>query len=687
VLPNAGSQALGALQKGDTGIVVACLEKAIRMENLKRYFLKYFEQVFVLLVLVSTAFINYFIPQKLAFLNFYFIPVILGAYYLGRRMGVMGALMCLLMVTAFVILEPGAFLQESSEFGTYLHITIWGGFLILAGAVVGRLKEVLAAEVEAVSKLNQSLEENHQLLDRANAELRDYSDNLEQRVQQRTVELEESKAATEALKKKVEAALYSTMDSSVVNLMIEGRLRNEKRPLSVMFSDLVGFTTYSENTAPENVVAELNRYLADMEPVLLSYHAHIDKYMGDGIMCEFGAPLEFSMHRLMAVVAATKMQEAFARSGYPWQMRIGIASGPAITGLIGSKRQTYTAIGDIVNLAARLEKHCTPGRVLVDSYTYEDVKPFFDARKVHALPHRNIDLKKEQELERLHEQLLNQPEAADLIFRMGEIYMQIEEPVEALAYFERALQLDGSNTAFKLAYAEAGLEIGKHGKLTVKGKRQRVEAYELLGMKDPLANTARIPRALYDSCKQAVDEIKIPSDVTLPSEVLDGSVGHSRVVAALSYALASRIGLLESQKLEIMRAGFLADIGKEMIPNHILNRSGALTPSERDIINQHPDEACRMMRKMGYDDVATLAAVRHSHERFDGTGYPDCLKADNIPIGARIIAVADSYDALTAWRAYRASWERSAVLGELQREVEKGAFDPAVVAALAQLLG
>lgn len=135
-----------------------------------------------------------------------------------------------------------------------------------------------------------------------------------------------------------------------------------------------------------------------------------------------------------------------------------------------------------------------------------------------------------------------------------------------------------------------------------------------------------------------------------------------------------------------MRAAFLSDIGKEMIPNHVLNRRGALTASERDIINQHPEEACRMMRKMGYEDAATLAAVRHSHERFDGTGYPDRLKADNIPIGARIIAVADSYDALTAWRAYRESWERHAVLGELHREVEKGAFDPAVVTALAKIL-
>ena len=472
------------------------------MDFLKRYLLRNFEQVFVLLVLVSTALINYFIPQKLAFLNFYFIPVILGAYYLGRRMAVLGAFMCLLMVVGYVLLEPEVFVPEDSVTNTYLHIAVWGGFLILAGAVVGRLQEKLTGEIETTRQLYESLETNQQLLNRANAELRDHSENLEQRVQQRTVELEESKAATEEMKKKVEAALYTTMDTSVVNLMIGGRLRNEKRPLSVMFSDLVGFTTYSENTAPENVVADLNRYLAEMEPVLLAYRGHIDKYMGDGIMCEFGAPLEFTTHRLMAVMAAHKMQEVFARSPHPWLMRIGIASGPAITGLIGSKRQTYTAIGDIVNTAARLEKNCVPGRVLIDAYTYEDVKPFFDARPVHALSNKDdVDLPKEQELKRLHDQVLERPEAADLIFKMGEIYLQIEEPVEALACFERALRLDASNTAFKLAYAEAGLKLREHGTIAVKGKRQRVEAYELMGMKDPLADPARIPRGLYDICK------------------------------------------------------------------------------------------------------------------------------------------------------------------------------------------
>jgi adenylate cyclase len=425
-----------------------------------------------------------------------------------------------------------------------------------------------------------------------------------------------------------------------------------------------------------------------MEPVLFAYHGHIDKYMGDGIMCEFGAPLEYPTHRLMAVVAATQMQEVAARRDYPWRMRVGIASGSAITGLIGSRRQTYTAIGDVVNLAARLEKHCAPGQVLIDRYTYEDIKLFFDTRKVHSLPVKEeIDLAQEEELQRLHDQLLKNPDSPELNFRAGEIYMQVQEPGEAILHFERALQADSGNTTYKLAYAEAGLKMKEQDKISVKGRRQRVEAYEVLGMKDLLADSDRIPREVYESFKHVVNEINVPADVTLPSEVIDGSIGHSRVVAALAYAISGELGVPELERLDIMRAGFLADIGKEVIPGYILNRRGGLLQSELEIIKQHPDEACRMMRKMGYNDDYLLRTVQHTHERFDGNGYPHGLKGKDIPIGSRIIGVADAYEALTAWRVHREPWERGAALQEIRREMEKGAFDPDVVAALTRVLG
>ncbi|MEO8008175.1 MAG: HD domain-containing phosphohydrolase, partial [Betaproteobacteria bacterium] len=389
-----------------------------------------------------------------------------------------------------------------------------------------------------------------------------------------------------------------------------------------------------------------------------------------------------------AVVAATKMQDVLGRNKHPWKMRIGIASGSAIAGLIGTRRQTYTAIGDIVNLAARLEKACTPGRVLIDRYTHEDVGHFFETRRLRALPTKDkLDLGKEQQLEKLYEQHLADPDNADLHYRMGEIHLAIDEPMEALGCFERALQLDPNNTACKVAYAEAGMKFREYEKISVKGKRQRVEAHEVIGLKDPLQNRAKLPRGLSDEHKRAVEKAMIPNDVTLPTEVLDGSLLHSRVVGALSYAIADVMGEPEREKLEILQAGFLADIGKEVIPQHVLNRRGSLTASELDLVKRHPEEACRMMRKMGYETPAVLEMVRHSHERYGGNGYPDGQHGDAIPLGSRIIAVADAYDALTSWRQYREPWESNAALGEIRGETEKGVFDPAVVAVLTQLVG
>jgi HD-GYP domain-containing protein (c-di-GMP phosphodiesterase class II) len=356
--------------------------------------------------------------------------------------------------------------------------------------------------------------------------------------------------------------------------------------------------------------------------------------------------------------------------------------------LIGSRRQTYTAIGDIVNLAARLEQNCTPGRILIDRYTHEEIQQFFETRKLLDFSNRkDVDFLKEQELNKLSQEIIDRPDEADLYYRIGKIHLQINEPVDALRHFEKALQLDSKNDMFKIAYAEAGLNVKEHDKISVKGKNRRVEAFEVIGMKDPLHNRNKIPQAVYEQYQHVAGQINIPEDITLPSEVLDGSVGKSRVVAFLSFILAERIGLAESEKGDILQAGFLADIGKELISPNLLNRRGGLTSSEFEIIQQHPEESCNLMRKMGYEKQTVLNLVRHSHEHFSGSGgYPGKLKGNDIPIGARIIAVADAYDALTSLRPYRETWERHAALGEISREVEKGVFDPMVVSTLAQLI-
>ena len=205
------------------------------MEALKNYLIKNFEQVFVLLILVSVASINYLIPYKLAFLNFYFIPILLGAYYLGVRKALLGGVLCTLIVTLYAYLFPASFMPAFSQLDLWMNILAWSSFLILTGAVVGQLTTRLKTEVEQVRDLNRSLEDSQARIEAADKELRDHAENLEQKVMERTESLEKSKHAVEDLKKKVEDALYSTMDASVVRLIIEKRLRTEKRRISIFF--------------------------------------------------------------------------------------------------------------------------------------------------------------------------------------------------------------------------------------------------------------------------------------------------------------------------------------------------------------------------------------------------------------------------------------------------------------------
>ena len=105
-------------------------------------------------------------------------------------------------------------------------------------------------------------------------------------------------------KEKVEKALYLTMDPAVIKPMVENRIRTENRRISMMFSYLQGFNTYLEEYSAEVVITELNKYLADMKTILLQYTAHIDKYIGDGIVSEFGTPIRHEKHPLLAVACA-----------------------------------------------------------------------------------------------------------------------------------------------------------------------------------------------------------------------------------------------------------------------------------------------------------------------------------------------------------------------------------------------
>jgi len=144
------------------------------------------------------------------------------------------------------------------------------------------------------------------------------------------------------------------------------------------------------------------------------------------------------------------------------------------------------------------------------------------------------------------------------------------------------------------------------------------------------------------------------------------TAGHSHRVSEYSVAIAQAMGLA-SESVEMIRIGAeLHDIGKIGIPDHVLQKPGRLSPQEFDLIKQHPQIGKRILEKVGRFD-RYLPIVELHHENHDGTGYPYGLKDDGIPIEARIVHVADVYDAITSDRAYRRAMTRTQVFELLER--------------------
>jgi putative nucleotidyltransferase with HDIG domain len=157
-----------------------------------------------------------------------------------------------------------------------------------------------------------------------------------------------------------------------------------------------------------------------------------------------------------------------------------------------------------------------------------------------------------------------------------------------------------------------------------------------------------------------------------------GAAGHARRVCRLSSAIAKRMGLPRKQVGRIRRAALLHDIGKLETPAAVVNKPGPLDAEEFVLVKRHSLAGERMVARLG--DPALAAIVRHHHERFDGKGYPDGLAGEEIPLGARILAVADTFDALTSARPYRPASRANDALDLLLIEAGEQ-LDPEVVEA------
>jgi putative nucleotidyltransferase with HDIG domain len=160
--------------------------------------------------------------------------------------------------------------------------------------------------------------------------------------------------------------------------------------------------------------------------------------------------------------------------------------------------------------------------------------------------------------------------------------------------------------------------------------------------------------------------------------------GHAERVSALSRAIARALELPPATVEAVGQAGLLHDIGKIGVPESILTKPGPLTAEEWTVMRAHPVIGAQIVAPFELFAPA-VTAIRHHHERLDGSGYPDRLAGAAIPVEARIVAVADVFDALTSTRAYRAALPRQAALGSLLAAAGRTLDDEAVAALVGWL--
>lgn len=202
-------------------------------------------------------------------------------------------------------------------------------------------------------------------------------------------------------------------------------------------------------------------------------------------------------------------------------------------------------------------------------------------------------------------------------------------------------------------------------------------------------NLESLVAARTEQLQAALEELKRSYDITLEvlGEALDykdrETEGHSKRVTAFTIAIARAMGIPKEQIETIARGAFLHDIGKMAIPDNILNKPGKLTSEEFAIMREHCYLGYKLVQKIPV--LREAAEIVYSHqEHFDGSGYPRRLKGEQIPLGARIFSVADTFDAITNDRVYR----KARSIAEARKEIQAWTgrqFDPEVVAVFQQM--
>src|ERR1700687_3497745 len=191
--------------------------------------------------------------------------------------------------------------------------------------------------------------------------------------------------------------------------------------------------------------------------------------------------------------------------------------------------------------------------------------------------------------------------------------------------------------------------------------------------------------------KQRTDELERAESVLFTlARSIEGkdpyTHGHCERLSEYSARLGEHLGLVEEQLIALRRAGVVPDVGKIAVPDAILLKPGALTADEWKLIKEHPvvgERICAPLKSFRF----VLPIIRHHHEKFDGSGYPDGLRGEAIPVTARVLQVVDVYDALTTETPYKKAFSVTEALQTMREEVAKGWWDPHIFAQFEQLVG
>lgn len=217
----------------------------------------------------------------------------------------------------------------------------------------------------------------------------------------------------------------------------------------------------------------------------------------------------------------------------------------------------------------------------------------------------------------------------------------------------------------------------------------RAAVIEAVTMLPLLLVISLIVGAMFDRFRNAtVEQARFRGTITALLMALDArdehSTEHSSEVLTLVMSVAEDLGLDEKQALHAADVALLHDVGRIGVPDEILDKPAPLDAQEWELVRRHPEIGERILREVpGFEEVAS--AVRHEHEHWDGSGYPDGLKGEEIPVASRIVLACDAYNAMVSERPYRRALTHEQAREQLKRHAGTQ-FDPAVVRALVTAL-